>query len=76
LFDMSVKNYTIATFVGSLPPMFVTVAVGSGIEKVIDQNVELSITKVLLSPDIYLPLIGFFIIMIIAFVIKKFYFKY
>ena len=76
LFDMSVKNYTIATFVGSMPSMFVTVAVGSGIEKVIDQNAELSITKVLLSPDIYLPLIGFFIIIIIGFVIRKFYFKH
>ena len=35
LFDMSVKNYVIATFVGSLPSMFVTVALGSGIESVI-----------------------------------------
>ena len=75
LFDMSVKNYVIATFVGSMPSMFVTVALGSGIEKVIDQNSELSIYSVLISPDIYFPLIGFFIILIIAFAIKKFYFK-
>ena len=75
LFDMSVKNYVIATFVGSMPSMFVTVALGSGIEKVIDQNSELSIYSVLFSPDIYFPLIGFFIILIIAFAIKKFYFK-
>ena len=75
LFDMPVKNYVIATFVGSMPSMFVTVALGSGIEKVIDQNSELSIYSVLISPDIYFPLIGFFIILIIAFAIKKFYFK-
>ena len=50
LFDMSVKNYVIATFVGSTPSMFVTVALGSGIEKVIDQNAELSISTVLFSP--------------------------
>ena len=75
LFDMSVKNYVIATFVGCMPSMFVTVALGSGIEKVIDQNSELSIYSVLFSPDIYFPLIGFFIILIIAFAIKKFYFK-
>jgi len=75
LFDMPVKNYVIATFVGSMPSMFVTVALGSGIEKVIDQNSELSIYSVLFSPDIYFPLIGFFIILIIAFFIKKFYFK-
>ena len=75
LFDMSVKNYVIATFIGSMPSMFVTVALGSGIEKVIDQNTELSITIVLFSPEIYIPIIAFFIILFIAFVIRKFYFK-
>ena len=75
LFDMPVKNYTIATFIGSMPSMFVTVALGSGIEKVIDQNTELSISTVLFSPDIYIPLALFFLILMAAFVIKKFYFK-
>jgi len=75
LFDMSVKNYVIATFVGSLPSMFVIVSLGSGIEKVIDQNVELSVSTVLFSPEIYIPIIAFFIILFIAFVIRKFYFK-
>ena len=75
LFDMPLKNYIIATFIGSMPSMFVTVALGSGIEKVIDDNVELSIYTVLFSPEIYIPIIAFFIILIIAFIIKKFYFK-
>jgi len=75
LFDMPLKNYIIATFVGSIPSMFVTVALGSGIEKVIDQNVELSISTVLFSPEIYIPITAFFIILFIAFIIKKFYFK-
>ena len=72
---MSVKNYVIATFVGSMPSMFVTVALGSGIEKVIDQNAKLSISTVLFSPEIYIPIIAFFIILIIAFIIRKLYFK-
>ena len=75
LFDMSVKNYVIATFVVCMPSMFVTVALGSGIEKVIDQNVELSVSTVLFSPEIYIPIIALFIILFIAFVIRKFYFK-
>ena len=75
LFNMSLKNYFIATFIGSLPSMFVTVAIGSGIENVIDKNESLSFMSVLSSPEIYLPIIGFFIILIIAFIIKKFYFK-
>ena len=75
LFNMSVKNYVIATFVGSMPSMFVTVALGSGIESIIDKNETLSIFRVINSPEIYLPIIGLFIILVIAFLIKKFYFK-
>ena len=75
LFNMSVKNYVIATFAGSMPSMFVTVALGSGVESIIDKNEELSIFSVISSPEIYLPIIGFFIILIAAFIIKKFYFK-
>ena len=73
LFNMSVKNYVIATFVGSMPAMFVTVSLGSGIKNVIDQNATLSIVTVLLSPEIYIPIIAFFIILIVAFLIKKLY---
>ena len=75
LFNMSSKNYIVATLLGILPTTFVTVALGSGIEKIIDQNSELSFLPVIQSPEIYLPIIGFFIILIIAFLIKRFYFK-
>ena len=75
LFDMSAKNYFIATFLGSMPATFVIGALGSGIEKVIDQNEELSFSTVLFSPEIYIPIIVFFIILFVAFIIRKFYFK-
>ena len=75
LFNMPIKNYFIATFIGSTPSMFVTVALGSGIENIIDKNEELSILSVISSPEIYFPLFGFFIILILAFIIKKIYFK-
>ena len=75
LFNMSSKNYIIATLLGIIPTTFVTVALGSGVEKIIDQNAELSFLPVVQSPEIYLPIFGFFIILIVAFIIKKFYFK-
>ena len=75
LFNMSMKNYIIATFLGSMPSMFVTVAIGSGIETIIDQNEKLSAVNVLFSPDIYIPIVCFFILLIIGFVFKKLYFK-
>jgi len=75
LFNMSMKNYIIATFLGSMPSMFVTVAIGSGIETIIDQNEKLSAVNVLFSPDIYIPIVCFFILLIIGFVFQKLYFK-
>ena len=75
LFNMSTKNYIIATLLGIIPITFVTAALGSGIETIIEKNAELSFLPVVQSPEIYLPIIGFFIILIIAFIIKKFYFK-
>ena len=75
LFNMSSKNYIIATLVGILPTTFVTAALGSGIEKIVDQNAELSFLPVIQSPEIYLPIIGFFVLLLSAFFIKNFFFK-
>jgi len=75
LFNMSSKNYIIATLAGILPTTFVTAALGSGIEKIIDQNAELSFLPVIQSPEIYLPIIGFFVLLLSAFFIKKLFFK-
>nr|AAR37571.1 membrane protein, putative [uncultured marine bacterium 313] len=75
LFNMSSKNYIIATLVGIFPTTFVSVALGSGIEKIIEQNAELSFLPVIQSPEIYLPIIGLLVLLIITFFIKRFFFK-
>ena len=75
LFNMPIKNYIIATFIGSAPAMFVTVALGAGIESIIDKNETLTFFKVINSPEIYLPIFGFFIVLTITLFIKKLYFK-
>ena len=75
LFNMPVKNYFVATLIGSMPSMFVTVALGSGLESVIDKNEEPSFFQVLFSPEVYLPIAGFAIILAISFFAKRFFFK-
>ena len=75
LFNMPVKNYFVATLIGSMPSMFVTVALGSGLESVIDNNEEPSFFQVLFSPEVYLPIAGFAIILVISFFAKRFFFK-
>ena len=75
LFNMPIRNYIFATFIGSAPSMFISVSLGSGIESVIDKNAKPSFSTVLSSPEIYIPIIAFFIILIFSFIIKKIYFK-
>ena len=55
--------------------MSISVALGAGIGSYIDQNTELSILAIITSRDIYLPIIGFLIILILAFILKKIFFK-
>ena len=75
IFNMKIKNYVIATLFGSAPSMFVTTSLGSGIENVIDKNATFSFFTALKSPEIYLPVGGFVIILLFAILIKKIYFK-
>ena len=73
---MPIKNYLIATSIGSLPSMFVTVAIGSGIEKVIDENTKISvITVASFTRYLYSSNWVFNHFVILAYVLKKFFFK-
>ena len=76
LFDMRVKNYFFSTLFGCMPTMFISVAIGSGIEEVIEQNEKLSFLAIISSPEIYIPIIAFITILVIAFVVRKLYFKH
>ena len=75
VFNMSIKNYFIATLFGIIPTTFVAVALGSGIESVLEKNVELSFSSVFYSPEIYMPIIGFIILLLTAFFLKRIFFK-
>ena len=75
LFNVKVKNFLVATFLGIIPQIFLAVSIGSGIEKVIDQNSEVpGIMDIIFSPDIYVPLLAFFVLIVISIIFrKKFY---
>ena len=38
IFNVKVTNFFFATFIGIIPQIFLTVSIGSGLEKIIDQN--------------------------------------
>ena len=75
VFNMTIKNYIISTLLGIIPTTFVAVALGSGIGSVIEKNTELSFSSVFYSPEIYVPIIGFLIILLTTFLLKRIFFK-
>ena len=76
LFNVKVKNFLFATFLGIIPQVFLVVSVGSGIEKLIDQNSEApGIADIIFSPDIHIPLLTFVVLILILIIIRKKFYK-
>ncbi len=72
IFNVKIKNYFFGTLIGMIPQLFIMVSIGSGLEKIFDTNNNPpSFFEILLSKDIYLPLIAFLFIIIISFFLKK-----
>ena len=76
LFDVKLKNYFFSTLLGIVPGTFLIVSIGNGLEKVIDQNSEIpGITDIILSPDIYLPIIAFLGLILSSIFLRKIFNK-
>ena len=76
IFNVKLKNFFLATFIGMLPQLFLVVSIGSGLEKMIDQNLKApSIFELIMSKDIYIPLIAFLALLIITYFIKNIFYK-
>ena len=76
LFNVKLKNYFFGTLLGMTPQIFVWATLGNGIEKNIDKNIQVpSFKDLILSPEIYLPIIGFIVILILGLLTKKKFFK-
>ena len=75
IFDMKIKNYFYATFLGLFPSVFIINSLGSGFEKLIEKSENLNYKSIILDPGIYWPIIGFVLILIVSFFVKKRFFK-
>tara|TARA_B100001540_G_C15609317_1_gene552299 strand:+ start:55 stop:810 length:756 start_codon:yes stop_codon:yes gene_type:complete len=75
LFKVKLKNYFFGSIIGMFPQIFIWVSLGSGLEKIIDQNMKFpNFLDLIVKKDIYLPIIGFIILILIGFIVKKFFF--
>ena len=76
IFDVKTSNFFLATLIGIIPQIFLAVSIGSGLEKVIDQNSEIpSFTDIIFLPDIYIPILAFFCLVIITIFLRKLLYK-
>ena len=76
LFNVRAKNFFFASLIGIIPQIFLAVSIGSGLEKIIDQNSEIpSITDIIFSADIYVPILAFFGLILITIILRKLFYK-
>ena len=75
LFNVKISNFFFATLIGIVPQIFLVSSIGSGLEKIINENLQIpKISDIIFSPDIYIPLIVFAVLVLITFLLrKKFY---
>ena len=72
IFNINVKNYLIGTFIGILPSIFILVSLGSGFSDAIYSFDNFSsFASLIVLPEIYFPLIGFFFILVLSILLKK-----
>ena len=76
IFNVRVSNFFWATLIGITPQLFLIVSIGSGLEKIIEQNLEApKIIDLIYSPDIYIPMFAFVVLIIITIIAKKMFYK-
>ena len=76
IFNVKLSNFFLATFLGILPQIFLICSIGSGLEKIIEKNLEPpKILDLIVSPEIYIPFIIFICLVLITFVLKKLFYR-
>ena len=72
IFNVKVRNFFLGSIIGMTPQLFVGASLGAGLSKILEENSEVpSVLELIFSPDIYLPILGIIILVIIGFLLKK-----
>tara|TARA_B100001123_G_C14892659_1_gene860524 strand:- start:51 stop:773 length:723 start_codon:yes stop_codon:yes gene_type:complete len=76
LFNVKVRNFFLATLIGIIPQVFLVVSIGSGLENIINKNLEPpGILDIISSPNIYWPLSIFIVLVILTIFLRKLFYK-
>jgi len=75
IFNMKKVDYFFASALGFVPSFFIWNTIGSGINKFIKESENFSFINLMLSKEIYLPILVFMILILTSLIIKKNYFN-
>ena len=76
IFNVKVHNFFWSTFLGMIPSLFLVISIGSGLEDIIEKNLEApKMIDLITSPPIYVPMIAFFALLIITIFFRKLFYK-
>ena len=76
MFSVRVKNFFLGTIIGITPQIFIMASLGAGLENQIQKNLEPpSFLQMITSLEIYAPILGFFILLLLAFFLRKAFYK-
>jgi len=75
LFNMKKKNYFFSSLFGFVPSFFVFNTIGAGLNNYIEKSENFSFLKLVLTPEIYFPILMFIVLIIISLFIKKKFFS-
>jgi uncharacterized membrane protein YdjX (TVP38/TMEM64 family) len=76
IFNVKASNFFWATAIGIIPQLFLICSIGSGLEKIIDNNLEApGLSQIIKSPDIYIPLLVFGCLVVITIFLRKLFYK-
>ena len=76
IFNVKIFNFFLATLIGIIPQLFLITSIGSGLEKIINQNIEApKIRDIIISPEIYIPILAFFGLVLITIFARKTFFN-
>ena len=76
IFDVKVINFFWSTFLGIIPSLFLVISIGSGLEEIIEKNVEAPrVIDLIKSESIYIPMIAFFALLGITIFFRKIFYK-
>ena len=76
IFNVKAINFFFATLIGIIPQIFIAVSIGSGLEKVIDQNSEVpGLSEIIFSSEVYVPILAFFILVMLTILLRKLFYK-